>query len=154
MTRCVSVPGVVPEPQDEGQASASGHDVASPCGPGLLHVHDEPRRGHGQPALPFPIPPASAVLLPPRHRSRFDSDRRPFLQPAALPRQFPDAVSSLPEAGAAVRLQTSITVHGADPRPRTWGNSLFLLGLSLQSVQRSVQQAPRHRLRLLSNQQN
>lgn len=154
MTRCVSVPGVVSEPQDERQAPASGHDVAPPSRPGLLHIHDEPRGGHRQPALPLPVPPAAAVLLPPGCRGGLGPGRHPFLQSPAHPRQLPDAVSPLPEAGAPVCLQTPIPVPGPDPRPRPRGIPLLLPGLSLQSIQRPLDQGPRLGLRLLPNQQD
>lgn len=145
--------GVVSEPQDERQAPAPGHDVASPRRPGLLHLHDEPRGGHGEPALPLPVPPAATLLLPPGCRSRLGSGggRYPFLQPTALPRQFPDAVPPIPEARAPVRLQAPVPVPGSDPRPRSRGKPLLLPGLSLQSNQRYLNQALRLGLRLLPN---
>lgn len=147
----LSGPGVVSEPQDERQAPASGHDVASPRRPGLLHLHDEPRGRHGQPALPLPVTPAVALLLPPGCRSRLGSGRQRFPQSPALPRQLPDAVSPLPEAGAAVRLQTPLPVPRPDPRSRSRRKPLLLPGLSLQSIQRDLNQALRLGLRLLPN---
>ena len=147
----LSLPGVVSESQDERQAAASGNDVASPCRPGLLHLHDEPRCGHGEPALPLPNPPADSLLLPPWCRSWLGSNCHPFLKPPALPRQFPDAVSSLPEAGAPVRLQTPLPVPGSAPRPRTRRKPLLLSGLSLKSIQWHLNQALWLGLRLLPN---
>uniref|UniRef100_A0A8D3EEB9 Homeobox domain-containing protein n=1 Tax=Scophthalmus maximus TaxID=52904 RepID=A0A8D3EEB9_SCOMX len=108
----------------------------------------------GQPALPLPVPPAAAVLLPPGCRGGLGPGRHPFLQSPAHPRQLPDAVSPLPEAGAPVCLQTPIPVPGPDPRPRPRGIPLLLPGLSLQSIQRPLDQGPRLGLRLLPNQQD
>lgn len=154
MTRCVSFTGVVSEPQDERQTPAAGHDLASPCRPGLLHLHDEPRGGHGEPALPLSITPAPTLLLPPGCRGRLSSCRHPFLNSPALSRWFPGAVSSLPEAGAPVRLQTPFLVPRSDSRPRSRRNPVFLLGVSLQSVKRYLNQALRLGLRLLPNKQD
>lgn len=154
MTRCVSVPGLVSKPPDERQTPASGDDLASPCRPGLLHLHDEPCGSHRQPALPFPITPAAALLLPPGRWSWFGIRGRPVFQPPALSREFPDAVSSIPEAGAAVRLQTSVPVSQSDSRPRSRRESLLLPGLSFQPIQRPLSATAQFGLRLFPNEQD
>lgn len=154
MTWCVSVPGVVSEPTNERQAPASGHDVASPRRPGLLHLHDEPCGGHGEPALPLPITPAAPLLLTPGCRSWLGSCSDPFLKPSTHPRQFPDAVSPLPKAGASVRVQTPLLVPGSDPRPRSRRKPLLLPGLSFQPIQRYLKPTLRLGLQLLPNQQD
>lgn len=151
---CLCSIGVVPEPPDEGQAAASGHDVASPRRPRLLHLHDESRGRHREPGLPLPVPPTITVLLPPWGRSRLGLLRHPILQPTQVPRQFPDVVSSLPEAGAAVCVQAPFPVPQPGPQPRSRGEPLFLPRLSLRSNKRLSTEAHRVRLPVLPNEQD
>lgn len=150
---CLSVPpGVVPEPPDEGQEAALSHDVASPRRPGFLHLHDEPRGGHGQPALSLPVPPAASLLLPHGDRSSHVGfsrrRRRPFqLCPATaghLSRPLPPPV---PQARTAVRLPTPVPLRRAGARTeqrRRRGRRqqpLLLLGLSREPVERAASEA-------------
>lgn len=145
---------MVSESQDERQTPAFGDDLASPRRPGLLHLHDEPCSGHGEPALPLSITPAATLLLTPGRRSWISTCSRTFLKPPALPRQFQDAVSPLPEAGASVRFQTPVPLPGSDPLPRSWREPLFLPGLSLQPVQWHLTQTIRLGLHVLPNKQD
>ncbi|XP_048367275.1 homeobox even-skipped homolog protein 1 isoform X3 [Sphaerodactylus townsendi] len=140
------VNGVVPESPDEGQAAAPGHDLAPPSGPGLLHLHDEPRGGHGQPALPVPVPPAPALLLPHGSGGHLGllRGRRPLQLPAEAAGHLPGPVAPLPPAGAALRLQAPLPLRRR-PGPRTQrrrrrrrGQPLLLPGVPRGPVQRAA----------------
>lgn len=136
---CLSpTPGMVPEPADERQEAAPGHDLAPPGGSSFLYLHDEPRGGHRQLALPLPLPPAPALLFPHGPRSRFGFGRsRPFQFPAEAAGQLSRPLPPVPATRTAVRLPTPLSLCRSDPRAeRCRREPLLLLGLSRQSGNR------------------
>lgn len=151
----LSLPGVVPEPPDEGQEAALGYDLASPRRPGVLYLHDESRGGHGQPPLPLPVPPAPALLLPHGHRSHLGLCCRPVQHPAETAGHLPGPLPPLPQTRTAVRLQTPLPVPCPDPwTQQCGGRPLLMPGLSQQPVQRTGPETCRIRLYLLSHNQD
>lgn len=127
--------GLVPKPQDEGQAAAPGHDLASPGRPGVLYLHDEPRGGHRQLALPVPVPPAPALLLPHGHWSHISLGRHSLQYPPEAAGHLQGPLPPIPETRTALRLQASLSL----PCPNSWtqqrcGQPLLLPGLPQRPV--------------------
>lgn len=136
---CPSIPGLVPEPADERQEAAPGHDLAPPGGSCFLYLHDEPRGGHRQLALPLPLPPAPALLFPCGSWSRFGFG-------CSCPLQFPveaaghlsRPVPPLPATRTAVRFPTPLSICRSDPRAeRRRREPLLLFGLSREPGSRA-----------------
>lgn len=147
--------GLVPEPQDEGQEAASGHDLASPGRSGVLYVHDEPRGSHREPAVSIPVPSAPALLLPHGHRRHVGLCRHPLQHPPEASGHLQGPLPPVPETRTAVRLQTSLSL----PCPNSWtqqrrGQPLLLPGLPQRSVQRAGAETFRIRLYLFGHNQD